>query len=405
MKSSYRQISDYIQEVKTRNLDGSVTNLLGINIDKYFMPSVANIVGTDLTVYKIVKKGQFACNRMHVGRDKRLPVALSNSDTDFIVSPAYDVFEIIDESILNPEYLMMWFSRKEFDRNAWFYTDADVRGGLSWDAFCNMQLPIPSIEKQKEIVKEYNIIVNRIKLNEQLNKKLEETAQAIYKQWFVDFEFPFDFAQGKPDLNGKPYKSSGGEMEYNAELEKEIPKGWTIGTLSDIATIIMGQSPEGETYNNECIGMIFYQGRTDFGYRYPDITTYTTRPKKIAQKNDILMSVRAPVGDLNIAFENCSIGRGLGALRSKQKCNSHLFYTLQNLKFKFDISDGEGTIFGSINKDDLHNMIVVYSKSFILEFEKVIHFFDETIKNLSFQNRFMKSLKELLLSKMTKVGV
>jgi type I restriction enzyme S subunit len=131
MKSNYKKVSAYIRESNARNNDGSITTLLGVNIDKYFMLSVANIVGTDLTVYKIVKKGQFACNRMHVGRDKRLPVALSYSDSEFIVSPAYDVFEIIDESILNAEYLMMWFSRKEFDRNAWFYTDADVRGGLS----------------------------------------------------------------------------------------------------------------------------------------------------------------------------------------------------------------------------------------------------------------------------------
>ena len=161
-----------------------------------FLPSVANVVGTDLTRYKIVKKGQFSCNRMHVGRDKRLPVALSNQEDDFIVSPAYDVFEITDKDILLSEYLMMWFSRKEFDRNAWFYTDADVRGGLHWDALCNMELPVPDIEKQKAIVKEYNTVVNRIKLNKELNKKLEETAQAIYKQWFVDFEFP--------DKNGKP---------------------------------------------------------------------------------------------------------------------------------------------------------------------------------------------------------
>jgi type I restriction enzyme S subunit len=182
------------------------------------MPSVANVVGTDLTVYKVVKTGQFACNRMHVGRDMRLPVALSDSNSDFIVSPAYDVFEIIDDNVLNAEYLMMWFSRKEFDRNAWFYTDADVRGGLSWDALINMQLPVPAIEKQKEIVKEYHTIVNRIKLNEQLNQKLEETAQAIYKQWFIDFDFPAE--------NGNPYKSSGGEMEFNVELEREVPKGW-----------------------------------------------------------------------------------------------------------------------------------------------------------------------------------
>lgn len=190
MKLNYKPIGKYIREVKVRNENSETNNLLGININKYYMPSVANIVGTDLSVYKIVKNGQFACNRMHVGRDMRLPVALSSVEDDFIVSPAYDVFEIKDTTVLSQEYLMMWFTRSEFDRNAWFYTDADVRGGLSWMAFCEMELPIPSITKQKEIVAEYNTIQNRIDLNKQLIQKLEETAQAIYKNWFVDFEFP-----------------------------------------------------------------------------------------------------------------------------------------------------------------------------------------------------------------------
>lgn len=186
MKSNYKRLGDYIKEVKTKNTDLSAKSLLGINIDKFFMPSVANIIGTDMANYRIVKKGQFACNRMHVGRDYRIPIGLSDKDEPFMVSPAYDVFEIIDTDVLIPEYLMMWFTRKEFDRNAWFYTDADVRGGLPWKSFCDMQLPIPHPNKQREIVKEYNTIVNRIKLNEQLNQKLEETAQAIYKQWFIE---------------------------------------------------------------------------------------------------------------------------------------------------------------------------------------------------------------------------
>lgn len=269
MKSNYKRLGSYIKEVNLRNTKGELSTLLGINIDKYYMPSVANIVGTDLNAYKIVKRNQFACNRMHVGRDKRLPVALSKTNEDFIVSPAYDVFEITNENSLLPEYLMMWFSRKEFDRNAWFYTDADVRGGLSWKDLCNMQLPVPQPDKQREIIKEYNIIVNRIALNNQIIKKLEETAQSIYKQWFIDFEFPNE--------DGKPYKSSGGEM---AESELgEIPYGWKVGVLSNIANIVMGQSPDGETFNTEQNGMVFYQGRTDFGFRYPDITTYQHHQK------------------------------------------------------------------------------------------------------------------------------
>jgi type I restriction enzyme S subunit len=237
-----------------------------------------------------------------------------------------------------------------------------------------MQLPIPHPDIQREIVKEYNTIKNRIALNQQLIQKLEETAQAIYREWFVE----------------------------GVDLEN-LPEGWRVGKLSDIATIVMGQSPEGDTYNKNNNGMIFYQGRTDFGHRFPDITTYTTNPKKKALKDDILISVRAPVGDLNISTQDCAIGRGIGALRSKLKCNSHLFYTLQNLKSHFEISDGEGTIFGSINKDDLHNLEVVYSESKIKDFDRIVSSIDYSIKNYSFQNQKLTELKSLLLSKLATV--
>lgn len=233
MQSNYRKIGSFIKRLNNRNTGLLTTNLLGINIDKYFMPSVANVHGTNLSKYKLVYKNQFACNRMHVGRDERLPIALSNSEEPFIVSPAYDVFEITNTKELLPQYLMMWFSRKEFDRNTWFYTDSDVRGKLGWEDFCNMELPVPSIEKQRAIVKEYNTVVHRIQLNERLNQKLEETAQALYRHWFVDFEFP--------DENGQPYKSSGGKMVWNEELEKEIPEGWELKQYSDIFNFTTGK--------------------------------------------------------------------------------------------------------------------------------------------------------------------
>lgn len=394
-KTGYQKIGDYIKLVDIRNGGHKVKNLLGLSISKEFIPSVANIIGTDMENYKIIHKNQFACSTMQVRRDKKMPVALLQDINEAIISQAYPVFEIIDSNQLLPEYLMMWFSRSEFDREACFKAIGGVRGSLEWEDFTNMKLPVPSIAKQGEIVKEYNTIQNRIDLNNKLIQKLEEAAQTIYKQWFVDFEFP--------DENGKPYRSNGGEMVWCEELGKEIPKVWVIGKLSDIATIIMGQSPEGETYNKDGNGMIFYQGRTDFGYRFPDITTYTTHPKKKALKNDILISVRAPVGDLNIAIENCAIGRGLGALRSKIKCNSHLFYTLQNLKSHFDISDCEGTIFGAINKDDLNNMEVIYSENEIKEFDNIARPIDDCIKNYCIQNQRLTELKELLLSKLAAV--
>lgn len=214
---SYRKLGDIVDFISNKNTDGNSVILYGINIDKFFMPSVANTIGVDLTKYKVVKNKQFACNRMHVGRDKRLPISMSTFDYNFIVSPAYDVFKIIVDDVL-PEYLILWFKRKEFDRQCWFYTDADVRGGLSLEALKSIMIKIPSIEKQREIVAQYHAVENKIKVNEQICEKLEATAQALYKHWFVDFEFPNE--------NGLPYKSSGGKMVYNQDLEKEIPETW-----------------------------------------------------------------------------------------------------------------------------------------------------------------------------------
>jgi type I restriction enzyme S subunit len=374
MKLNYKPIGKHIRLVDERNKGLQVQKLLGLSISKQFIPSVANIIGTDMENYKIIRKNQFACSTMQVRRDKKMPVALLKDLDEAIISQAYPIFEVKDEKELLPEYLMMWFERSEFDREACFNAVGGVRGSLEWEDFENMQLPIPHPDIQREIVKEYNTIKNRIALNQQLIQKLEETAQAIYREWFVE----------------------------GVDLEN-LPEGWRVGKLSDIATIVMGQSPEGDTYNKNNNGMIFYQGRTDFGHRFPDITTYTTNPKKKALKDDILISVRAPVGDLNISTQDCAIGRGIGALRSKLKCNSHLFYTLQNLKSHFEISDGEGTIFGSINKDDLHNLEVVYSESKIKDFDRIVSSIDYSIKNYSFQNQKLTELKSLLLSKLATV--
>jgi len=244
MRSTYKKLGPYIRELKVRNKNEACADLRGVSIGKEFMPSVANVHGTDLSKYKRVEKHQFAFNPMHVGRDEVLPVALLAEDEPVIVSPAYVVFEVRDAEVLHPEYLMMWCRRPEFDRNAWFTTDNSVRGGFSWDNFCDMELPVPSIEKQREIVKEYRTVVDRIRLNERLNEKFEEVAQAIYKQWFVEFEFPMtaEYAEsiGKPELASQPYKSSGGEMEYNEVLEQEIPKGWVTSSIGEYATVKSG---------------------------------------------------------------------------------------------------------------------------------------------------------------------
>jgi very-short-patch-repair endonuclease/restriction endonuclease S subunit len=256
-KSNYRKIGDFIELVDERNRDLSITLLLGLTVNKIFIPSVANTIGTDMANYKIIRKGQFACSIMQVRRDKKMPVALLKDFDEAIISQAYPVFEIKDETELLPEYLMMWFSRSEFDREACFYAVGGVRGSLEWDDFLNMELPIPSIEKQRAIVKEYNTVVNRIKLNEELNQKLEETAQALYKHWFVDFEFPYsppkegcpqdgvvdktDPQDGMVDMarpqngvvikrNTKNYKS----LPYNPKLKERAKALRKAGNLAEV---------------------------------------------------------------------------------------------------------------------------------------------------------------------------
>ncbi len=203
MIDSYKRLGDYIREVDVRNRDLEVTKLVGLTIDKSFIPSVANVIGTDLSKYKIIRKNQFACSLMQVSRDEKIPIAMLE-EKEAIISPAYPMFEVADTTKLLPEYLMMWFSRKEFDREASFYAVGGVRGSLTWEDFCNLKVPIPSIEQQQKIVSEYEAVTHRIRLNEQIIAKLEETAQALYRKMFVD------------------------------GIDKEnLPEGWRMGTIGE----------------------------------------------------------------------------------------------------------------------------------------------------------------------------
>lgn len=178
MKSNYDILGNHIRLIDTRNRESITDRVLGINIDKFFMPSVANVIGTDLSKYKLITKGKFACNPMHVGRDERLPVALYDEEEPAIVSPAYFMFEVVDNSILNEDYLMMWFRRPEFDRICWLHTDGSVRGGITWDDICRLELPIPPIENQLEIVNSYKAITERIALKQKINDNLAAVGTA-----------------------------------------------------------------------------------------------------------------------------------------------------------------------------------------------------------------------------------
>ena len=228
MKSNYEPLGKHIQLVDYRNSEEVTSTVLGISIDKEFMPSVANVIGTDLSRYKLISKGLFACNPMHVGRDERLPIALYEKDSPAIVSPAYFMFEIIDRDVLNEEYLMMWFRRPEFDRECWFMTDGSVRGGITWDDLCRIKLPVPSYARQCEIVESYRAITNRIALKRAENDNLEATIQAAFDKAFHD---------------------AGVNLPETIIKQNKVPQGWTDATVGDFASVQTG--PFGSQLHNE----------------------------------------------------------------------------------------------------------------------------------------------------------
>ena len=228
MKSNYEPLGKHIQLVDYRNSEEVTSTVLGISIDKEFMPSVANVIGTDLSRYKLISKGLFACNPMHVGRDERLPIALYEKDSPAIVSPAYFMFEIIDRDVLNEEYLMMWFRRPEFDRECWFMTDGSVRGGITWDDLCRIKLPVPSYARQCEIVESYRAITDRITLKRAENDNLEATIQAAFDKAFHD---------------------AGVSLPETIIKQNKVPQGWTDATVGDFASVQTG--PFGSQLHNE----------------------------------------------------------------------------------------------------------------------------------------------------------
>lgn len=367
-----KRLGDYIREVDVRNRDLEVTKLLGVSISKEFMPSIANTIGTDMSSYKVVEPRQFAYGPVTSRNGDKVSIALYKDNEKAIVSQAYTIFEVKNKQELLPEYLMMWFRRPEFDRYARFKSHGSAREIFSWEEMCDVELPVPSIEQQQKIVSEYKAVIRRIRLNEQIITKLEETAQALYRKMFVD------------------------------GIDKEhLPDGWRMGTLGEVAEITMGQSPDGESYNMKGNGVIFYQGRSDFGKRFPTIRMYTTRPTKYANKKDILLSVRAPVGDLNVTLYDCCIGRGLAALRSIDNCQSYLFYQMLNLSDIFNKSNDEGTIFGSINKDDLFGLkIMIPPTKSMMIFEHKTLSIDRMIEFKNKEINKLTELQSLLLAKM-----
>ena len=402
MRLNYRKLGDYIQQVNLKNTDGKLDTLVGVNLDKKFMPSVANTIGTDLTKYKVIKKGQFGCKFMSVGRDGKLPISLMQEYDAALISSAYYVFKVKDENELLSEYLMMWLSRSENDRYLWFMSGADVRGSISWDDFCSIDINVPSIEKQREIVKEYKTITDRIKLNEQLNQKLEETAQAIYKEWFVDFEFP--------DENGKPYKSSDGEMEYLDELGMEVPKGWRLVPYTTMIDLKGGGTPntvidkywDGEIpfFTPKDVSKSIYSINTEKNITQSGLYNSST---KIYPVNTVFITVRGTVGAVAMASKDMAMNQSCYAAIGK---DINQYFVYQHTLRALDIlkKHANGGVFGAlVTRDFEQNMILSPDSQIIYKFGQISEKLFEHILIKQKENHKLYLLKNILLSKMATI--
>jgi type I restriction enzyme S subunit len=247
-----------------------------------------------------------------------------------------------------------------------------------------------NFDEQSSISEVLRVIDVKIDCNNRINAELEAMAKTLYDYWFVQFDFP--------DANGKPYRTAGGKMTYNPTLKREIPVGWEDKQLSHIANITMGHSPLGESLNESKDGVEFFQGSTDFGWQFPTVRQYTTQVTRMAKRGDILLSVRAPVGDMNIANIDCSIGRGLAALNSKDGFDGFLFYVMRYFKTIFDRRNSEGTTFGSITKDDLHSLPLAYPPTELLkEYDKVVSNYNQMVFTRSMENQHLTQLRDWLL--------
>ena len=248
MKERYRLLGDFIRQVDVRNTDGKEENLLGVSVQKMFIPSIANTVGTDFTKYKVVKRGQFTYIPDTSRRGDKIGIALLTDYDEGLVSNIYTVFEVKDENELLPEYLMLWFSRPEFDRYARFKSHGSVREIMDWDEMCKVELPVPSIDKQRSIVKAYQTITERIELKRRINDNLEKTIKAVFKSWFLDFD-AFDGVELVQSQYG--LIPNGWHYELLGNLCDCVTKGTTPTTLGKDFTDTGINFIKGESINDD----------------------------------------------------------------------------------------------------------------------------------------------------------
>ncbi len=356
-RSDYKPLGNYIELVNVRNRDLAITNLVGVSIEKKFIPSIANIIGTDLSPYKIIRQNQFAYGPVTSRNGEKITIALYKNEEDGILSQAYEVFKIKDEEQMLPEYLMLWVKRPEFDRYARYKSHGSVRELFTWEEMCNVMLPVPSIEEQRRIVNEYQTVERRIANNEKLIQKLEETAQAIYYHTFVE-----------------------GIDENN------LPEGWRKECLGDVVSFkVGGDKPEifSESHTDECCYPIYSNGVEEKG-----LYGYTN--KAVVNEPSVTISARGNVGTCFLRRKPYSgIVRLVSVIPNDSEMLYYLFYELSSRNMQ-----GDGSAQAQITVPQLQNeQIVIPAKDVLNRFfgqAKVIY------DNIDCVERELIHLRELL---------
>lgn len=357
-RSDYKRLGDYIREVDFRNRDLAVTNLLGVSISKEFIPSIANTIGTDMSSYKVVRPNQFAYGPVTSRNGDKVSIALFHGDGCAIISQAYTVFEVQDEATLMPEYLMMWFRRPEFDRYARFHSHGSAREVFDWDEMCDVLLPVPSIERQRAIVAEYETLSRCIGLNRSMIAQLEATAQTLYRKMFVDDIDP-----------------------------EHLPAGWHVGALNEIAEISSGKTCVNKSNNKE--GQYIYPVAGASG-----IIGYSTTYN---QEGELLTTGR--VGTLGVVNRyKTKLYTADNVLIIKSNNLEFCYQVLSNLDYE-EIT--KGGVQSLITQTDLNKvMLVIPSQCALSSYEKISRTIYRHIDLIDIENKNLTELQSLLLAKM-----
>lgn len=353
-----KRLGDYIQEIDVRNRDLSVTTLLGVSVNKEFIPSIANTIGTDMSTYKIIKNRQFVYIADTSRRGDKIAIALLEKHDIAIISQAYTVFEIKDTNKLLPEYLMMWFRRPEFDRYARFHSHGSAREIFDWDEMCDVSLPIPPIERQREIVAEYETLSKRIHLNEQMISKLEETAQTLYRKMFVD------------------------------GIDKEnLPEDWRMGTLGEIAEV-----NSGKTCNDK-------SDKKDNLYKYPVAGASGIIGFSVTYNYDERLMTTGRVGTLGVVNRyNSKMYMADNVLVIRSKYYEYCYQLLNSLDYN-DIT--KGGVQSLITQTDLKEyQILIPSKDSLKTFESESSSVFSYVETKKQENEKLTELQSLLLARM-----